>query len=86
MSNYLNHNNNNFYNIDWYYNPICFNQQSYDYYQAQMQAYQYNQNQAILKASNAFSDFIDAVNNIDGNHQFELMLSCLAVFGRKMGW
>ena len=55
-------------------------------YQSQMQAYQNNQTQQILNAAKAFGDYIDAVRQVDDNHQFELFLACLAVFGAKMGW
>lgn len=55
-------------------------------YQAQMQAYQNNQNQQIFNAARHFGDYIDAVKQVDSNHQFELFLACLSVFGIKMGW
>lgn len=90
--NFLNHNNQINYQNNWY-NPNCFNQQNYvDYqmqmqtYQAQMQAYQNNQNQQIFNAARHFGDYIDAVKQVDSDHQFELFLACLSVFGIKMGW
>ena len=68
-----------------WYNANYFNQQNYVSYQSQMQAYQNNQTQQILNAAKAFGDYIDAVRQVDNNHQFELFLACLAVFGTKMG-
>ena len=69
-----------------WYNANYFNQQNYVSYQSQMQAYQNNQTQQILNAAKAFGDYIDDVRQVDNNHQFELFLACLAVFGTKMGW
>ena len=89
---FLNHDSQINYQNMWY-NSDCFNQQNYvDYqmqmqvYQTQMQAYQNYQNQQIYNAAKAFGDYIDAVKQVDSNHQFELFLACLSVFGTKMGW
>ena len=81
----LNHNSQINYQNNWY-NEAYFNQQNYINYQMQMQAYQNNQNQQIFNAAKALGDYMDAAKQVDNNHQFELFLACLAVFGAKMGW
>lgn len=88
----LNHNGQINYQNNWY-NAAYFNQQNYinyqmqiQAYQAQMQAYQNYQNQQIFNAAKALGDYMDAAKQVDNDHQFELFLACLAVFGAKMGW
>lgn len=75
----------NFFN-NWYYNPNYFNQQTYYSQQAQIQAYEQNQQVEVIKARKAFNDLMDAVQKMDNAHQQEASMLCLADFARRSGW
>ena len=76
------------YNYDqWLYNPNYINQQMYYQQQAEIQrAHEANQQIEIFKAQKALNDFLDAVKNVDGNHQQELYFVCLAEIAKRNGW
>ena len=46
------------YNPNWYYNPQCFNQQTYNEFQQQMQQYQQSQSEEVGIAFHAYKDFL----------------------------
>ena len=74
------------YNPNWYYNPQCFNQQTYNEFQQQMHQYQQSQNKEVEKAFHAYKDFLDAYSKLDLAHQQELFLQCLAFFANRNHW
>lgn len=73
-----------FYN--WAYNPQYINQQAYLDYQAQIRAYEQQQSYAVAKTVNKFKEYLDAAQNVDGNHREELFFAILAVVADKMNW
>lgn len=75
----------NYFN-NWYYNPNYFNQQTYYAQQAQMLAYEQNQQVEVIKARKAFNDLMDAVQRMDAAHQQEVAVLCLSDFAQRNGW
>lgn len=73
-----------FYN--WTVNPQYINQQAYNQYQAQIQAYECQQNIEVIKTANKFKEYLDAAQKVDDNHKQELFFACLAVIADKMNW
>lgn len=71
---------------NWSYNPEYFNQQAYYQYQAQIQAYEQQQNIEVIKTVNKFKEYLDAAQKVDDNHKQELFFACLAVIADKMNW
>lgn len=69
------------YPYTWFYNPAVFNQQSYDRFVAEqrMREYEWEQNEAVMKACNAFDDLFTELSKIDAAHQNQLMGGCCAV-------
>ena len=74
------------YNPNWYFNPQCFNQQTYYEFQQQMQQYQQSQNKEVEKAFHAYKDFLDAYSKLDSAHQQELFVYCLSDFANRNHW
>ena len=71
---------------NWAYNPQYINQQAYFQYQAQIQAYEQQQNIEVIKTANKFKEYLDAAQKVDDNHKQELFFACLAVIADKMNW
>ena len=74
------------YNPNWYYNPQCFNQQTYNEFQQQVQQHQHSQNKEVGKAFHAYKDFLDAYRKLDSAHQQELFFYCLSDFASRNHW
>jgi hypothetical protein len=71
---------------NWAYNPQYINQQSFLENQAQIQAYEEQQNFAVAEAATKFREYLNAASQVDNNHQQELFFACLAVVAEQMNW
>ena len=69
---------------NWAYNPQYINPQAYIQYQAQIQAYEQQQNIEVMKTANKFKEYLDATKKVDDNHKQELFFACLAVIADEM--
>lgn len=72
------------FNPNWYYNPACFNQQTYA--QLQAQQYEHSQQKDVARAVNSYRDLLNAVGNLDSAHQEIVFWECLAVFAARNHW
>ena len=73
-----------FYN--WAYNPYYINLQTYQQYQAQILAYEQQQNCEVINTAHKLKEYIDAAKKVDSNHSAELFAACLAVIAKEMNW
>ena len=72
--------------FNWAYNPQYINQQAYLQYQAQILAYERQQNYEVIKTAHKLKEYIDAAKKVDSNHSAELFAACLAVIAEEMHW
>lgn len=71
---------------NWAYNPQYINPQAYAQYQAQIQAYEQQQNCEVMNAAHKLKEYFDAAKKVDNNHQEELFIACLAVLASELNW
>ena len=74
------------YNPNWYYNPQCFNLETYNQMEQELQEYQEKQTEEVEKAFHAYKEFLDAYVKLDLIHQQELFCKCLLDFAVKNHW
>lgn len=72
--------------FNWAYNPQYFNQQAYLQYQAQIRAYEQQQNYEVVYTAHKLKEYIDAAKKVDNNHLAELFAVCFAVIAEEMSW
>lgn len=70
------------------FNPQYVNQNYYNQIQAQIQQYQYEnqQNFEIGKVLNAVNDLCKSMKNLDEQHQQQAFFLCLGVMAKEFGW
>ena len=73
---------NNFYNPN-YFNPAYYQQVKNT---IDSSLYTLDQDQRVLKAVHAFSEMLDQVDGMDGAHQEQTLLLCLAEMARRKRW
>lgn len=72
---------------EWVYNPNYINLQAYRSQQNRiMQEYECNQHKEIYNAHKALSDFLDAIQKVDINHQEELFMVCFGEIAKRNQW
>jgi hypothetical protein len=71
---------------NWAYNPQYINQQAFLENQAQIQAYEQQQDSTVAEAATKLREFLNAASQVDNKHQQELLLACLAVVAEQMNW
>lgn len=71
---------------NWAYNPQYINPQAYSQYQAQIQAYEQQQNYEVVNTAHKLKEYLDAAKKVDNNHQDELFIACLAVLANELDW
>lgn len=80
------HNNNFPPFSNWAYNPQYINPQAYSQYQAQIQAYEQQQNYEVMNTAHKLKEYIDAAKKVDRNHSAELFAACILVIAEEMNW
>lgn len=71
---------------NWAYNPQYINPQAYMQYQAQIQAYEQQQNYEVMNTAHKLKEYLDSAKKVDNNHQDELFIACLAVLANELNW
>ncbi len=72
---------------EWLYNPNYINPQAYRDQQIRIvQEYERDQQKEILNAHKALSDFLDAVQKVDSNHQEQLFMVCFGEIAKRNQW
>lgn len=71
---------------DWFYNPQFINPPAYRDYQAQAQEYEQQQSREVMNVAYKFKEYLDAIDNVDCNHQQDAIVACLRVIANKKHW
>ncbi len=68
------------------FNQQYVSQNNYAQLQYEINRYQANQSNEVIKAVKAMHDLCDAVKNMDTEHQQQATALCLAEIAREFGW